>query len=116
MTKTEQRWLFLRALAHLITEASGRGITFCVYTFHRTDEQQKKEIAEGDSLVKRSRHQDWCAVDIFVVRNGEAVWKHAPGDDYTQLGEIWEAFHPLCRWGGRWKKLVDAGHFEIGRP
>jgi hypothetical protein len=115
VTKIEQRWLFLRALAHLTTEANDLGITFCVYTFHRTAEEQAQKLKEGKSQVKYSQHQDWLAVDIFVLRNGEAVWKHVPGDEYSQLGEIWEAFHPLCRWGGRWRTLVDATHFEVSR-
>lgn len=113
--KNEDRWLFLRALAHLISESEKLGIEFLVYTFHRSAEEQAKKLAEGKSQVRYSQHQDWCAVDIFVLRNGEPVWKHVPGDEYTKLAEIWEAFNPRCRWGGRWKSLVDATHYEVSR-
>lgn len=114
MTKNDARVLFLRCLGRWITAAEAEGIRFLVYTFHRTAADQAQKYNERKSQVVYSQHQDWLAVDIVLLGDGdEAIWADHP--HYRRLGEIWKAQHPLCRWGGDWKTLKDLGHLEISR-
>jgi hypothetical protein len=117
MTKTEQRVLFLHNLGHLLTFAESEGINVICTDFDRTDEEQRIFVASGKSQKQRSRHQDWLAIDLVVIdEDGDPVWVHHAGDSYERLGAFWEKQHRLCRWGGRWKTLVDAVHFEMIGP
>jgi len=68
--------------------------------FHRTTRQQnelyqkgrglfpdkKKIVTYCDGYKRRSKHQDWLAVDIVILVNGKIRWSH-PG--YKLLGKYW---------------------------
>jgi len=112
VTKADARILFLRAMAHLIKEAEKAGIRFLVYTFYRTQKEQDQKVAERRSQVKFSQHQDWLAIDIVLLgeKDDTAIWNDHP--NYHLLGEIWKAYHPLCRWGGRFE---DGNHYSLER-
>lgn len=112
MTKNDARILFLRCMAQLVTEAHKSGIRFLVYTFYRTQKEQDEKVQKRLSQVRFSQHQDWLAIDILLLdEKDEPVWTDHP--HYHQLGDIWKALHPLCRWGGDWQLLKDLGHFEV---
>lgn len=114
MTKNDARILFLRCMAKFVLAAEQENIRFLVYTFHRTAAEQAQKFNERKSQVTYSQHQDWLAIDIVLLGDGdEAVWTDHP--QYRRLGQIWRGLHPLCRWGGDWKTLKDFGHFEISR-
>lgn len=72
----------------------------------------------GDVFAKRrdpleheadSQHYQKLAADLNLFRNG--LFLEAT-EDHKEFGAIWEAMHPLCRWGGRWG---DGNHYEL-RP
>jgi len=55
------------------------GIRLCPYDFDRTLEEQKgfyeKGASECDGITIRSNHQDWLAMDAFVVdEDNNPVW------------------------------------------
>ena len=92
--------------------------------FHRSDEDQLSRYRQGrllpgkivtylDGYNKRSKHQDWKAIDFVLVILGELIWVAHP--KYDIAGKIWK------RLGGRWggdflkpdgKPMGDYGHFE----
>lgn len=41
---------------------------------------------------------------VYITDSGHAVWK--------KLGAKWKSMHPLCRWGGDFKRK-DANHISI---
>jgi hypothetical protein len=65
----------------------------------------KKYTSSG---AGRSKHQYGLAVDLVPIVDSVAVW------DNTQLWKkVGLAGEKLgLRWGGRWKKPYDPGHFE----
>ena len=111
MTKTEKRIKFMKLIGKLLCYADEQGIDVICYSFHRTQKQQDLLYEWGKSKVRRSKHQDWLAMDLAVVKGGEVVWERIP--EYDKLGEYWESLDPECVWGGRWKSLEDIYHFEL---
>lgn len=114
------RILFLKLLGRLLVAAEDLNIQLIAFYFYRTAEEQKRLVQEGKSRVKRSRHQDWCAVDLAVVREGLPVWEHTRGDEYERLGGFWKSLNSRCRWGGDFGRTPstlgwDPYHFELGK-
>lgn len=62
----------------------------------------------GRSKVRYSTHNDRCALDIVLWKDGEITYK---GEDYKKIGEYWESIGG--RWGGHFKGFPDYGHFEF---
>ena len=114
MTNTDKRILFLRKLATLIDQASLKDIDFIVTSFHRTAEEQNELFEEGkskaDGYEKKSKQQDWLAVDIVIIEDGNPIWKRT--DKYNLIGNLWEENGGT--WGGSWKSFPDIFHFELG--
>lgn len=88
-----------------------RGIEVLPTCYHRTQAEQDILFEDGKSLVHYSKHQDWLAIDIVIVRDGELIWRK--DDDYEWLGSVWEGMGHI--WGGRWTSLKDVYHFQIGK-
>lgn len=115
MTNTTRRIIFMRKFAAFTQIATAMGLDFIVTTFHRTAAEQRELYEEGksqcDGETVRSKHQDWLAIDIVLIANGEAVWQRTP--DYDKLGYLWtEVFGGV--WGGNWASLNDIYHFQYG--
>jgi peptidoglycan L-alanyl-D-glutamate endopeptidase CwlK len=108
--KLAKRVEFLYKVGKLIQYAQEQGIALICTCFWRSQQDQDRYYAEGKTKVKRSKHQDWLAIDLAVVNDdGKIQW--AADGRYQKLGEYWESLGGI--WGGRWQSLRDIYHFEI---
>jgi len=62
---------------------------------------------DGLKHMKNSLHYDGLAIDIDLFKDGVYLTKT---EDHQRFGEFWEALHPDCRWGGRFK---DGNHYSV---
>lgn len=81
------------------------------------NEEKKWEITVGDfnrpdnhGHMENSCHYIRLAADLNLFVDG--VWKDADCIEWQMIGAWWEAMHPLCRWGGRFRQ-VDLNHFSL---
>ena len=96
----------------LIEQCKARGIELAVVETFRTHAKQHEYKSMGrkytNSGAGRSRHQYGLAVDIVPMVDSAAVWDNAAL--WRKIGTIGERIG--LRWGGRWRKPFDPGHFE----
>lgn len=103
----------------LLKEARDSGMELLVVETLRSEEQHKKNVADGRSWARHSKHQDGLAIDVVPL-----ALAHKPGWDssnpmWLKLGELGETLG--LKWGGRFKVLVkgvlvpagDNVHFEM---
>lgn len=114
MTLVEKRIKFLHMIGELLAFARKEQISLICYGFWRSDAEQAKFLAAGTSTVKRSKHQDWLAMDFAVMREDDSgaiipIWNDC--EEYRLLGEEWESLGGT--WGGRWKTPHDPFHFQL---
>lgn len=108
MTLREKQSLFVRLVARLIDEATLRGYELTFGETWRTPEQAARNAALGIGTAT-SLHTQRLAVDFNLFRNG--VWLNKT-EDWKELGEFWKSLHPLCRWGGDFKR-PDGNHLSL---
>ena len=112
MTKTERRIKFIQDFGHLILFAQDSYIEFIITHVYRTAEEQKKlynlGLTDCDGYNTRSKHQDWLAIDICIIKDNECVWDRTP--EYEALGDEWKEMGHT--WGGDFKSRDDVYHFE----
>lgn len=58
-------------------------------------------------------HYQRLAQDLNLFVNGK--WKDKDCAEWQELGRIWEGFHPLCAWGGRWGDLNHVSVMNGGK-
>lgn len=96
----------------LIDSCRQRGITVEVRETYRSSERQdylaKKKKKVTNVTGGNSYHQYGMAVDVVIVVNGKYAWSNKKL--WKQVGSIGESLG--LRWGGRWSRLWDPGHFE----
>lgn len=118
MTNTKKRIRFIQLLALFIQKATLEGIEFIWWTVYRSPQDQNflyqqgrtrpgKIITQCDGQIKQSKHTQWLAVDILIIKDDASVWERTA--EYDRLGEIWQALGGC--WGGEWG---DVFHFELG--
>lgn len=80
----------------------------------RSKERQQELFDKGLSKTLNSRHLTGKAVDIAVFVDGDITW------NYKYYKEVAEHILVVSKlnaapmiWGGNWKSLVDAVHFEL---
>jgi hypothetical protein len=107
--------------SRLVQQANLDNIEFIVWTFYRSPADQNYLYQQGrtrpggiitncDGYINKSKHQEWLAIDILIVRYGTDLWTHEP--EYDRLGEIWEALGGT--WGGKFHSpQADIFHFEL---
>ena len=80
----------------------------------RTIERQKQLVKEGKSQTMNSRHLTGKAVDIVVYVNGEVTWNYKYYKEVATHIIVCSKLNAVPMvWGGDWKTLVDAVHFEL---
>lgn len=104
----EKRKLFTKLLACLIEEALCMGFEPQIDEVKRHPKMAEYYASRGLG-IKNSLHVLGLAVDMDLFLDGKYLTDTA---DYEELGVWWEQAHPLCRWGGRFKRR-DGRHFSI---
>jgi hypothetical protein len=103
---------FRDRVAELIRQCKGKGIELAVVESYRTHAKQNGYKIMGrnytNSAGGRSKHQYGLAVDVVPIVNGKPVWDNVIL--WKKIGMTGEKLG--LRWGGRWKKPYDPGHFE----
>jgi D-alanyl-D-alanine carboxypeptidase len=90
-------------------------LTVLIVNTRRTQAEQDAAIARHVSWVPHSKHQDGLAIDlapyaVWALHGDDKVQWDAHDPVWLKMGQIGEAIG--LRWGGRWIKTPDYGHFE----
>lgn len=96
----------------LIRACKAKGIELAVVETYRTHAKQHeyKSMGKGytNSGAGKSKHQYGLAVDVVPMVKGQAVWNNTLL--WKRVGLVGEKLG--LRWGGRWRRPYDPGHFE----
>jgi D-alanyl-D-alanine carboxypeptidase len=84
------------------------GIPAWISSSRRSEAEQRELVRTGKSQTMHSAHLDGRAFDIDVVGYRR---DDVPLSFWNELGPLGESIG--LRWGGRWRTLVDLGHFEV---
>lgn len=109
MKLSEKQRKFTLMVAKLIAWGYVRGYELTFGHAWRDKETQKRMFELGLSKTKKGKHPDRLAVDFNLFIDGKYRRDAAA---YEPLGKHWERLGG--RWGGRFKTLNDANHFEYG--
>jgi D-alanyl-D-alanine carboxypeptidase len=103
---------FRDKITQLIHECQRKGIQLAVVESYRTHAKQHEYKTMGkqytNSNAGRSKHQYGLAVDVVPMINDVAIWNNTAL--WRRVGLVGEKLG--LRWGGRWRKPYDPGHFE----
>jgi hypothetical protein len=103
---------FRDKVQQLITICRAKGIELAFVETYRTHAKQAEYKGMGKKYTRsgagKSKHQYGLAVDVVPVIGDSAVW-HNPVL-WKQVGSVGERLG--LRWGGRWRRPYDPGHFE----
>ena len=104
--------VFRDKIRTLIEDCREQGITLAVVESYRTVAKQNEYKGMGrkytNSKGGRSKHQYGLAVDLVPIVASVAVWDSVAL--WKKVGVTGEKLG--LRWGGRWRKPYDPGHFE----
>ena len=103
---------FRDKVQQLITICRSKGIELAFVETYRTHAKQAEYKGMGKKYTRsgagKSKHQYGLAVDVVPMIGDSAVW-HNPVL-WRKVGLIGERLG--LRWGGRWRRPFDPGHFE----
>jgi hypothetical protein len=104
--------IFRDKIRTLMANCAEQGITLAVVESYRTHAKQSEYKGMGrkytNSKAGRSKHQYGLAVDLVPLVDSLAVWDNVAL--WKKVGVTGEKLG--LRWGGRWRKPYDPGHFE----
>lgn len=108
MGLTTEQWEFLKDLAKLIQFIADyqAGLIITGGELWRTEYQQRYNVDHGLSGTMNSYHLKRLAIDLNFIKGGKVV--ECP----ETIGDYWESLDAKNKWGGRWKRPHDPGHFE----
>jgi hypothetical protein len=106
----------------LLARCTEAGIAIAIVETRRTAAQHQEDLASGHSFVLHSKHQDGLAIDVapfetYQLHGDKKIdWSAGTGPEHVlepwaTMGTIGESLG--MKWGGRWHKPYDAGHFEF---
>ncbi|MBL0744217.1 M15 family metallopeptidase [Chryseolinea lacunae] len=103
---------FRDKIKQLMAACRENGIELAVVESYRTHAKQNEYKTMGkkytNSGAGRSKHQYGLAIDVVPIVDSVAVW-----DNVALWKKVGVAGEKLgLRWGGRWRKPYDPGHFE----
>jgi len=103
---------FRDKVQQLILICRSKGIELAFVETYRTHAKQAEYKGMGKKYTRsgagKSKHQYGLAVDVVPVIGDSAVW-HNPVL-WKKIGAVGERLG--LRWGGRWRRPYDPGHFE----
>jgi hypothetical protein len=103
---------FRDQILNLIAKCKAKGIDLVIVETYRTHAKQHEYKTMGKKYTSsgagRSKHQYGLAVDVVPVVDSVAVWNNTLL--WRKIGAVGEKLG--LRWGGRWRKPYDPGHFE----
>jgi hypothetical protein len=103
---------FRDKIVQLINNCKAQGIQVAVVESYRTHAKQNEYKTMGKKYTRsgagKSKHQYGLAVDLVPIVDSVAVWDNVAL--WKKVGVTGEKLG--LRWGGRWKKPYDPGHFE----
>ena len=103
---------FRDQILNLIAKCKAKGIDLVIVETYRTHAKQHEYKTMGkkytNSGAGHSKHQYGLAVDVVPVVDSVAVWNNTLL--WRKIGAVGEKLG--LRWGGRWRKPYDPGHFE----
>lgn len=118
LTLGQKQRLFARLLGRLLThviEDLGYELTMADGSIDQIRKGQQVggtgDVVRFKDRVHMDGGQHYCrlAQDLNLFVNG--IYVEDGGDPaWSVIGTWWEAQHPLCRWGGRFR---DANHFSL---
>ena len=105
----------------LVARAAEAGIPVLLVGIIRTQAQQVVNVATGVSATLKSKHLpqppenkalalDICPYEVFQLHGPDKLKWDTSDPAWAKLGAIGEALG--LRWGGRWARPYDPGHFE----
>lgn len=102
----------------LLARFTEAGIAVMIIDTLRTQEEHEANLANGTSNTKHSKHLDGDAIDVcpysvYQLAGPDKLQWNASDPAWMHMGLIGEKLG--LRWGGRWKKPHDPGHFELVR-
>jgi hypothetical protein len=103
---------FRDKIIQLINNCKAQGIQLAVVESYRTHAKQNEYKTMGKKYTRsgagKSKHQYGLAVDLVPMKDSVAIWDNVAL--WKKVGVTGEKLG--LRWGGRWKKPYDPGHFE----
>ncbi len=103
---------FRDKIISLINNCKAQGIELAVVESYRTHAKQNEYKTMGKKYTRsgagKSKHQYGLAVDLVPMVDSVAVWDNKAL--WSKVGVTGERLG--LRWGGRWRKPYDPGHFE----
>lgn len=103
---------FRDKVINLIHACRAKGIELAIVETYRTHAKQNEYKSMGRKYTRlkggQSRHQYGMAVDVVPVIDSIPQWHNIAL--WRKVGVVGERLG--LRWGGRWRRLFDPGHFE----
>jgi hypothetical protein len=103
---------FRDKIQQLISICKAQGIELAFVETYRTHAKQSEYKGMGKKYTRsgagKSKHQYGLAVDVVPIVGDSAVWHDAVL--WRKIGVVGEKLG--LRWGGRWRRPFDPGHFE----
>lgn len=99
----------------LLARCVEAGIMVLIVDTLRTPAEHADNLARGVSWTTHSKHLDGLAIDIcpfsvYDLHGQDKLQWDETDPIWIRIGVIGEAIG--LRWGGRWLKTPDVGHFE----
>lgn len=103
---------FRDKVLELMRICKAKGIQLAIVETYRTHAKQTEYKTMGRKYTRtkagQSKHQYGLAVDVVPMIDSIPQWRNI---------KLWRKIGPIgerlgLRWGGRWHKLFDPGHFE----
>ncbi len=74
MNHEEKRADFFLRVAIVVCRCRDEGISLMPFSFKRILPEQESFVEHGKSETLDSKHLDWLAIDLVVVKDGVLVW------------------------------------------
>jgi hypothetical protein len=86
MNHNEKRADFFYKVSQVVIEANCQGIELMPFRFYSNAADQRKIYEQGKSLTLKSKHLEWLAIDVVILKNGSPVWRRT--GEYGQIADI----------------------------